>query len=182
MIFEIKYLSAQRRYRYNCSLEDFADNEYINGQALGTVSKMRYGLCPMSFNGCESIAVYNAMIYLGKKPRLCDIALSLERFRMLFGIFGCNPGRIGRALAQYGADYRRTDNSENAEAFIISYWTGRRFLSSIHTVFCIRKDDGIYVFNQYNNSDRVYLISSAEELTGNRKPIAVYIISRQNHK
>lgn len=181
MIFEIRYLSAQRRYRRNRSLEDFADNEYINGQALGTVSKMRYGLCPMSFNGCESIAVYNAMIYLGEKHRLCDIALRLERFRMFFGIIGCNPRRIGRVLAEYGADYRITDNSAKAEAFIISYWTGRRFLSSIHTVFCIRKDDGVHVFNQYNNSDRVYLISSAEELTGNRKPIAVYIISRQNH-
>ena len=39
----------------NISLPD----SFINGQALGAVSRMRYGLFPMSYNGCEIIAAYN---------------------------------------------------------------------------------------------------------------------------
>ena len=39
----------------------------INGQALGDVSKIKYGLFRMSFNGCEVIAVCNALEYLGSK-------------------------------------------------------------------------------------------------------------------
>lgn len=174
------YLTRKSRYSLNRSIEKNGEKGYICGQGLGFTAGMRYGLCPMSFNGCECISVYNALIYLGRPAALSDIAAYLERCKMLFGIFGCDPHKLGVAFDAFGADWKKTDCPQNEQAFIISYWTGRRFLSSIHTVFCVRKDDGIHVFNRYNNSDRVYLISSSEELTGNRKPIAVYIISRQN--
>ena len=109
----------------------------INGQALGAVSQLRYGLCRMSFNGCEVISVYNALTYLGKAAPLPEIALYMEHFRMLMGIFGCYAGRIGRALEKFGAEYVRADKYRGEKAFIVSYWTGRPFLSSIHTVFCV---------------------------------------------
>ncbi|MBQ8297357.1 MAG: hypothetical protein IJX77_06205 [Ruminococcus sp.] len=180
MIYEIKYLSAQRRYRHNSSLERFAEDEYINGQALGAVSRMRYGLCRMSFNGCGSIAVYNALLYLGQRQRLCDIAVRLERYRMLFGVFGCNPKRLGRVLMQYGIDYEQPENPDEAQAFIISFWTGRRFMSSIHTVFGVRKNNDIRIYNRYNNSPEVYHYKSLEALTKGRKPVAFFAVEKQS--
>ena len=45
----------------------------------------------MAFNGCEVIAVYNALLYLGKSALLCDISFFMEKYKMLFGLFGCNP-------------------------------------------------------------------------------------------
>ena len=74
----------------------------INGQALGHVSDMRYGLCPMSFNGCEVISVYNTLAYLGKPLPLPEISLYMERSRSLMGIFGCFPFSMGKALRHFG--------------------------------------------------------------------------------
>lgn len=172
----------RRRYEHNRLLGDIPEGGgYINGQAIGAVSRMRFGLCRMGYNGCGCIAVYNALVYLGRRQRLCDIALRMERFRLLFGIFGFNPYRIGRILTQYGADFTEADQPGSSDAFIISYRTRRRFFSPAHTVFCVREEYGIRVFNRYNHSPQAVLCSSAEELCKGRKPLAVYIISINNN-
>lgn len=154
----------------------------INGQALGFVSKMRYGLCRMSFNGCEVIAVHNALIYAGKPRPIAEISAYMERFRMLMGIFGCSPYKIGRALGHFGADNEKVGSAENAEAFIVTFWTKRPFLSSLHTVFCIRKNNGIMVYNRYNNCGEPQLCRNIEDIAGSRKPVALYMIYRDKNK
>ena len=149
----------------------------INGQGLGAVSQLRYGLCRMSFNGCEVISVYNALAWLGKNAPLPEIALYMERFRILMGIFGCYAGRIDRALRCFGADCVRTGVYRGEKAFIVSYWTGRPFLSSIHTVFCVREEGGIRVYNRYNNRSEAQLCADFGTFAGKRKPIAIYTIN-----
>ncbi len=149
----------------------------INGQALGAVSKLRYGLCPMSFNGCEVIAVHNALIHAGNPRPLAEIALYMERYKLFFGIFGCNPYRIGRALEHFGTDCRRTPNADSAQAFIITFWTGRPFLSSIHTVFCVRESNCVRVYNQYNTSADSTVYPTVSDIAGTRRPIVVYEVS-----
>ena len=68
-------------YRHNViKSRDFCNGNMINGQALNTVSEMRYGLCHMSFNGCEVISVYNALAYLKKTD--------IERYRALIEKLG----------------------------------------------------------------------------------------------
>ena len=37
---------------------------YQNGQGVGELPKLRYGLFSAEHNGCEAIAVYNALLYL----------------------------------------------------------------------------------------------------------------------
>ena len=44
-------------YKFNKNMP--MPDRFINGQALGMVSRLRYGLFPMSYNGCEILAVYN---------------------------------------------------------------------------------------------------------------------------
>lgn len=84
--------------KHNENLPDHTESgKMINGQGRGAVSKYRYGICHMSFNGCEVIAVHNALVYLGIPEKLSDIAFYMERFRMLFGFFGCNPYKIGQS-------------------------------------------------------------------------------------
>ena len=153
----------------------------INGQGHGTVSLMRYGLCRMSFNGCEVIAVHNALVWLKKQRPLTEIAHFMERYKMLFGIFGCNPYKLGKALGRYGAAFERyRGNAPDADAFIICYWTGRRLLSSIHTVFCVKQaDGGILAFNRHNGCLGAEKCGSADALTGGRKPIAVYTLKKE---
>ena len=76
----------------------------INGQNMGDVAKIRYGLFPMSFNGCEVISVCNALEYCGKPQEVKTVAKYMFRYSMLFGFFGCNPYFIGSALKHFGIE------------------------------------------------------------------------------
>ena len=62
------------RFNYRSNRDIDLGSEPINGQGTGSVSVCRYGLFPMSYNGCEIIAVYNLRLLLGTPRPLCDIA------------------------------------------------------------------------------------------------------------
>lgn len=154
------------------------ENKMINGQALGDIAGLKYGLFRMSWCGCEVIAVCNALNYVGKPVPVAEAAHFLERYRLLLGFFGCNAYKLGRALKHFGLESERTRDISSAKAFIVSFWTGKRFLSPIHTVFCVRTKKGIMVYNRYNKCPDVQICRSAEEITGGKKPITAYIISQ----
>lgn len=173
-------IKGSRRYnlRHNTERAEQPDfGRMINGQGVGKVSQLRYGICRMSFNGCEVIAVHNALVYLKKPCPLGEIAFYMERFRMLMGFFGCNAYKIGKALAHFGAEYERVKDVSDAKAFIVTFWTKRPFLSSIHTVFCVREGSSIKVYNRYNGCSVAQMCGSFEEVVGKRPPIAIYKIS-----
>ena len=173
-------IKGSRRYNLRHNSERVEQPEFgkmINGQGLGLVSRLRYGICRMSFNGCEVIAVHNALVYLGKPRPLKEIAFYMERFRMLLGFFGCNAYRLGKALEHFGAEYTRVRSADDAKACIISFWTGIPFLSTIHTVLCVKEEKGIRVYNRYNNVGTAAVCGSFEEVAGKRRPIAIYKIS-----
>ena len=173
------YIKGSRRYNYRHNTERVeapGTGSMINGQGLGLVSKMRYGICHMSFNGCEVIAVQNALVFLGIPQPVAEVAFYMERFRLLMGFFGCNVYKIGKALAHFGAEYERAADPGDARAFIVSFWTGRPFLSPIHTVFCVRTASGIDVYNKYNTCPGVRSCQDIGGIIGKRKPIALYRI------
>ena len=167
---------GERNFRRNCGLRLPPDGEMINGQAMGRVADLRYGLCRMSFNGCEVIAVYNALVYTGKTAALTDVARHMERYRMLMGIFGCDPYKIGKALEHFGVSGRRVKNTDGAQAFIMTFWTGVPLFSSVHTVFCVKTAEGTKVFNRYNNSEGAELFRSVSEAAGGHRIITIYRI------
>ena len=89
-------------------------DRFINGQALGMVSRLRYGLFPMSYNGCEIIAVYNYMRLHGVKTNMADLALEIyPKGSVLMGLFGSNPYMLRhyfqkRGMSEHGiTDYER---------------------------------------------------------------------------
>lgn len=169
----------RRKYLRNKELDNYSCKEYISGQKFGAVSEMKYGLCRMSFNGCECIAVFNAMVYLGKDKRLWEIARILERYRMLMGMLGCNPVKLGKALRILSTEYENCSDTEKEGAYIISYWTGRRFLSSLHTVFAVMSGNGLTVYNRYGNSCKVFCYERLEQLLGGRKLIRLYYLGKK---
>lgn len=167
----------ENNYRHNLSLyKKSFHGGMINGQAIDYVSGMRYGICSMSFNGCEVIAVHNALVYMKKSRPIYEISYYMENFRMLAGFFGCNPHKVGNALGHFGIKYEKSHQIGKSEIFIVSFWTGRRFLSTIHTVFCIRNKNGILVYNRYNNCPDVRFYRSNPEFAEKEKIIAVYTI------
>lgn len=146
----------------------------INGQGLGEIAQLKCGLSTMSFSGCEVIAVCNALEYLGIPQDICTVHDFMRRYLILFGFFGCNIYCLGGALNHFGAEYTKSKSADNAEAFIISSWTGKPFRSSIHTVFCIRSDDKIKVYNRYNNFPSEKIYDSCADIFGGRKPLIIY--------
>lgn len=158
------------------------NEDMINGQGIGIVSQMKYGLCRVSHCGCGSIAVYNALRWQGKKLPLSRVIRDLEKHRIFFGILGCNPFALGKTLSRYGAAFvriRRIDDLHGAEAFIISFCTHKRLFSPVHTVFCERCGQSIKVYNRYNSSEKAELYCSVEELIDKRRPITAYILKKQ---
>lgn len=176
---------SKRNYSKNTNMTQPPFGEMINGQALGSVARLRWGLFPMSFNGCEVISVHNALVYLGRPAAICEIARYMEKFRVLLGLFGCNAYRIGKALEHFGVKYdtaKTFEEAENASAFIISSWTGRRLLSSVHTVFCVRECGKIRVYNRFNRCGDVKIYDSPENIFKGRKMIRIYIIEKKKEE
>ena len=172
-------ITTTKKANYDHNLACKLKDRMINGQAIADVSQLKYGLCRMSFNGCEVISVYNALQYVGKPQPLQEVAFFLEKYRLLMGFFGCNMFRLGRALEKFGASYERISEIGDTPAFIISFWTGRKFLSPIHTVFCTRESDGrIKVYNRYNNCDTVRYGNAPGDIFGRYKPVVIYAIKK----
>lgn len=146
----------------------------IHGQNTGETAKIRYGMFPMSFNGCEVISVFNALEYMGKPKPIEEVVGYMRRFAVLFGLFGCNVYRIGKALRHFGIENCRCDINSAGDTFILSSWTGRPFLSSIHTVFCVREGGRIKVYNRFNSCTCERFYDSPEKIFENRRVIAIY--------
>lgn len=174
-----KNLSANR-------LNDYNDG-CICGQAVNKrVSQLRLGRFSLGYNGCGAIAAYNSMRLNNKKVCLSEVIYSFETLGIIraWGLFGSYPKRLGRFLKSRGVDFAYTDRLSTAEQYaqkgsilILSYWVKRRNpFKGMHfvTVKCL--EDGVVVYNAYNNFDKPLLRSSISELLCGKKLIACYKI------
>jgi len=146
----------------------------INGQATGVIPELRYGLFSMSYNGCEVIAVYNALAYMNKNTSLDEVAYIMEKHRILLGIFGCSPycfDKLGNLIRA-----ERIRSIDGIRMFIISFWNDVPFLSGIHTVFCTSGKNGIIVYNRYNQDTNKRMYPDFESFKNGRKIISAYAV------
>ncbi|MBQ0038731.1 MAG: hypothetical protein KBS74_08705 [Clostridiales bacterium] len=111
-------------------------NQAVRGSP---VSRLRYGRKRMAWNGCEVIAVYNAMVLLRRQVSLSAL---VTRFQLcgamvLLGYFGSMPAAMGTVLRRSRIPYttvRSPAALQSPGLYIVSYWTGRRWRSHLHTV------------------------------------------------
>ena len=95
-------------YKHNLTVP-LNNGTVINGQGCGEVAKMKYGLCNMSYNGCEMIALHNSMVLLGKSSDLKEICKEMyPKTQMLSGIFGSNPCLLGSFYKRRNILFRKT--------------------------------------------------------------------------
>ena len=165
---------SRRNRRYNASLK--AIDDYIGRQnGGGPADMLRFGLYRMRFNGCEVIAVYNLLHYLGGHRDIREIAEAFEKKGLpLLGSFGTTPDAIREYLEEVLREERKYEGiyadykasavmypSEDAERYddilekagsgILTFWNGERKWT-IHTVMvCRMEKGGIRVYNQYTN-------------------------------
>lgn len=127
---------------------------YINGQAALKGKRLYFAKAEKT--ACEVIAVYNALIYL-KKP--ADFSLVRSAFLssgaltlFFFGFFGGNPFSLRRVLKRFGVNSFYTSPENTAGGCILSFFNPGSL--SLHTVFCERRQTGLFAFNYYS-ADRL---------------------------
>lgn len=171
--------TSRRNFKNNRRLEP-EKTEYVCGQSIGNVPKYRYGLFSMEFNGCEIIAVYNALIYLKKPQPLCETAYFMERYRMAMGLFGCNPLSLLRhplLSKTKSLKLRRTTEIYSEGGYIVSLWLGFPLLSQIHTFFAIiGKDGAVTAYNRFSDCCLPSQYSTISELIYQKHLICIYAL------
>ncbi len=139
----------------------------LNGQALAPLAALPYGAWTMEHNGCEVIAVYNALYVLHMPAPLAALADEMERHGLLFnGFGGTNLSAVAACLRRHGvavAVLRRRDRARfdaalsESDCAILSYWTGRRLRrtdgswNTLHTVSVQRGFAGVEICNSENS-------------------------------
>ena len=113
---------------------------------------MRYGAARMRYNGCEIIAVCNALRTLGAPMPLWETAECFSRTLglWLFGIFGTRPHAIpsffrGRGFRVTVYKKRAYEDAAKETVLIYSYWNPR--FRGIHTVELHKTEGGYEVLN-----------------------------------
>ena len=151
----------------------------LNGQGLGTLSGLPYGAWNMGNNGCEVIAVYNALLVLQRPVPLPEIAAALERRGLLFnGFGGTNLTAVAAYLRGQGVEVtilRRRDRAKFdaslalSDCAILSYWTGPKLRredgswNTLHTVSVQRGFAGVEICNYANDWPAPHSARSVED-------------------
>ena len=146
----------------------------INGQGVDPrVKDKKLGLCNMSYNGCEAIAVYNARVLTGDPVPINDVVEWCEDNALwMGGIFGCYYGDLKHyfnGIDNYdvdAADYKEISYANSSKDYsllneildasdvvIMSFWnSGVIPFCGIHTVAVRKNENGMLVYN-YSNGE-----------------------------
>ena len=164
-------------------------NGYINDQNTGAVSKLKFGTTTMDNNGCEIIAVYNAMKTLGNQKDIRDIAYHFENDgQMLKGEFGTNPYANKRYFEKQGYKVKVVEGEKiteeelpKADAYIVSFWNSNDVMDALHTVAMRKTSDGRYeLFNNNPRTKQSDVEQNLREalLKDGAVPLSVHCISK----
>ena len=166
----------------------------LNGQGLGALSTLPYGAWNMGNNGCEVIAVYNALLTLRRRVAFSEVADALERRGLLFnGFGGTNLSAVAAYLRGQGIDVtvlRRRERGRydaalaDADCAILSYWTGPKLRradgewNTLHTVCVQRGFAGVEICNWANDWPAPHSVRSIEEFLRREKaePVCLFAL------
>ena len=150
--FALSFVFSLINSRHNSHVTE--PDGFINDQSTkrGSVKDLKYGFFSMGFNGCELIAVHNAILAeKGKSVPIGQIAKTVQRAggMALLGLFGTAPRTVGRALRKYGVTAEKIKRTEMTRdgTYVVSYFVNPP-ISAIHTVAVTRRNGR---FTAYNN-------------------------------
>ena len=176
----------KRNYEHNrkIDLESAYPGGYINGQGVGAVSEMMYGINHMSWNGCEMIAIYNAMHRIGKHVELRDVAREMYPIsQVAMGFFGSNVYVLGRYFKRHGIPYTPILSYNNFfnqirehKCGVCSFWNRRILFGSLHTVMVEFRDGKYVVYNRTNGRTEPAELSFRGNITSKKLFIIGYLI------
>lgn len=141
------------------------------------------GRCTMAKNGCEIIALYNALRFLGRAVPLEDLIARYESrgWIMAWGHLGSDPYAAGEYLAEQGYPHRVfTDHDsfsrglEEGKVFVLSFWLRNSLFSGAHGVTLYRGDEGLWVCNLHDNQQSPKRLTDLCEMVTPERFIVAY--------
>jgi hypothetical protein len=171
-------INAQKHLEHN---KAFDQELYVNGkrafiddQRSEPIVSMRYGTRNMWYNGCELIAVYNALLALGRPKDLSEIVYRFESAGAVWmeAEFGTKIAQYKAYLRKQGLDVKEFREAksldevrQDGDVFIITYsWKNAGSSGwdiGIHTIMA--KQVGGQV-EAHNNGGGLQLYDSFEQL------------------
>lgn len=182
----------------NCFIRDklMLPQGMLNGQNLEPLAELPYGAWNIGNNGCEAIAVYNALLMLGRNESFQEVAAKLEKDGLLFnGFGGTNLASVVQFFRRKGISLRilrRHARKEYDQAFvgaecaILSFWTGKSMKrkdgswNTLHTVAVRHCPQGIEVCNAWGNRPFPCISSSFREFLGDElQPVCLILLTEE---
>ena len=188
-------------------IDDYIDSgEYrkdalINGQAVDSrVKDTQLGTRKMGYNGCEAVAIYNACVLTDNPVSLSEVvdwcranALWMRgewgcRFDELKNFWDGNENYIidtradgGQSFSTFVLDfYLFNDRLENSDVVILSFFNDEKIKKGIHTVAVQKCENGILVYNYYDDSTSAHRFDSLDDLLSRQgMPLSCIGISRR---
>ena len=150
--FVVVWICIYKNLEGNLRAEEDAktENRIIYNQRGKGICLYRVGLYPASYNGCEVIAVHNALVMLGKESSLDKEIRLFQRCGAVIGsgVFGSNPYLLGRIFRKIGIGYEKVGLKEiDNGIYIISYWNRKAPINGLHTVAANAKDGDVKIIN-----------------------------------
>ena len=147
---------------------------YLNGQSCGDLAPMKYGSTTVDNAGCGPLAVYNAMLYLGKPTTLPEVLRELEIYAAPIGArFGTSAILMMIYFFRHKIKFRivrRIKKIDQSNACVLLYWTKRPVFSGSHFVFFKKDEDGrLLVYNRYSNDRDVHVYDSVGDFVPQKR-------------
>lgn len=157
--------------------------DYIYDQKDSSVSNLSYGNDTIGNNGCELIAVYNALIKLGEPKTLETVISDAENSNGILwagGKFGSHPDKLGLLLEKYNRPYVSSKDKSNFNnmlydggTYIVLYYNKGKV--TIYTVmFTCDSKHNIYVYNEKSNKNVAVYASLDDFLNRQGDSIILY--------
>lgn len=131
------------------------------------------GRCTMAKNGCEIIAVYNALRFAGREMPLDALIGRYEAkgWIMAWGHLGSDPYAAGEFFPAEGvpcrvfSDYETFAHAiQQGRVFVLSYWLKDSLFSGAHGITLVRSETGLWACNLYNNQQSPRKIHDLSEI------------------
>ncbi len=154
--FYIYMLASEQDFKnleYNSAID--VQNTLIHDQDMAPYSNFKLGKQYMSDNGCEVIAVNNAMYLSGYETSLAGLAFLFETSgtvigdNLIGGYFGSNPYSLPKVfdILDLSFDVVSFNQLSANGVYIMSYWNSTEFDSMIHTIALQKTDNGYKLYN-----------------------------------
>ena len=176
----------------------------VNGQRTKPLCDMRYGTYPLSWNGCELIACYNAALMLGRDITFPQVIFEFELNKMHYlfpnGYWGTAPKKLWYFFKKHdmpynsyrdGAEFAKHARTAKASCGIISFWNNKRstaklhghdfFSGGLHTVSYRWRAGRFYVYNLYGGDSGARVLADIAQAYSEKRFIIGYIFEGEIH-